>query len=212
MSSAMGPVAHAAPPGTTLVVLAVSLLALVALVAAPAAMAVRGRRAARDRAARDAAKDEELRRSRQELEALSRKVDELSEVTRTARAGEVDREYVITSLGQQEQLPGPVTPGHPPLPVRQASPRPLAAGVEDRLVEALAQAPRTSAVQVRGVELAVRVLSLAHGVRRALSADVLDRAAAEAQVARRRSRRDRRRELREARRVLAADRQRRDVA
>ena len=54
----------------------------------------------------------------------------------------------------------------------------------------------------RAVDLAVQGVALAHGVRRALNPETLDRAAAEAHVARRRSRRVRRAEVREARRLV----------
>ena len=166
----------------------------------------------RSRRRRRAALDATLARSREEIDSLSRKVAELStEVDRARQETARDREYVITSLGDGERpeagtglLPASVRP-------------PVGRLVEDRLVEALARRPGASAVPAGVVDLVVRTVALGHGLRRALSPDVLDRAVAEAQVARRRSRRSRRREVREARRLVRAvdphgDRQGRDVA
>lgn len=78
----------------------------------------------------------------------------------------------------------------------------LAAAVETHVVAALARQQGVSAIRDRAVDLGVQGVALAHGVRRALSAETLDRAAAEAHVARRRSRRVRRAEVREARRLV----------
>ena len=66
----------------------------------------------------------------------------------------------------------------------------------------LARHQGVSSVHDRAVDLAVQGVALAHGVRRAVSPATLDRAAAEAHVARRRARRTRRAELREARRLV----------
>jgi hypothetical protein len=92
--------------------------------------------------------------------------------------------------------------------------------LQEQLVGALARQQDVSRLRARAVDVVVRTVALGAGVRRALSPDVLDRAAAEAHVARRRSRRERRRELREARRVVRgardhgppADRRREDAA
>ena len=203
----MGPVAQVVSPGVALVV------ACVLAVCAGVAVAW-GRASRRRREAFDAALD----RSRHEVELLSRKVAELSdEVVRARRTADQDREYVITSLESGES--GTALGGTPLGTATAESRRPLARPttepgrppvgrvLEDQLVEALARQPRTSKVRARAVELAVRSVALGHGVRRALSADVLDRAAAEAHVARRRSRRERKRQLRDARRVVSSQRQ-----
>lgn len=78
----------------------------------------------------------------------------------------------------------------------------LAGAVETRVVTALARHQGVSSLRDRAVDLGVQGVALAHGVRRALSAETLDRAAAEAHVARRRARRVRRAEVREARRLV----------
>lgn len=188
----MGPVVQVASPGVV--------LAVAALVGGAALLAafVLARSAHRRRAALDAA----LARSRDEVESLGRRVEELSaEVVRARRAGELDREYVITSI-VDDQAANQLAPG---AAAAQEPNRPLARDLEDQLVQALARQPRTSPLRARAVELVVRTVSLGHGVRRALSADVLDRAAAESHVARRRSRRDRRRQVRQARRLVRTD-------
>lgn len=208
MSSAMGPVALVVSSGALLAA------SVVAAVAAALLAAVLVRRARRRRTDLDAA----LVRSRDEVEALSLKLEELSEeVARSRRTAELDREYVITSLGNGEpsgaldhaDRAAPPPPAANPRATRR---QPVSKVLEDQLVETLARTPRRSALQSRGVELVVRAVSLGHGVRRALSPDVLDRASAEAQVARRRSRRDRRRELRDLRRVRAAGPRDQEVA
>ena len=199
----MGPVAQVVSPGAALVVACVLVACAGATVALLASRAARRRRAALDDA---------LSRSRDEVESLSRKVEELSdEVVRARRTADQDREYVITSLGSGDggaDLAPARGQDLPPPPTR----KPAGQLLEDQLVEALARQPRTSLVRTRAVELVVRTVSLGHGVRRALSADVLDRAAAEAHVARRRSRRERRRQLREARRVTTRQEPGQEVA
>ena len=190
----MGPVAQVVSPGAVLVA------ACLLVACSGLAVAVVLRRSARRR--REAL-DEALSRSREEVELLSRKVEELSdEVGRAGRTADQDREYVITSLGSGETELAPA--GGPTRP-------PATTVIEDQLVGALARQPR-SLIRSRAVELVVRTVALGHGVRRALSADVRDRAAAEAQVARRRSRRDRKRQLREARRMPAGGGPGREVA
>jgi hypothetical protein len=133
--------------------------------------------------------DRELLTSRDEVAELSRRVAALSaEVTETRQ----DRDYVITSLADEAPL----------LPYDEQRDRPSVGRVmEDQLVGVLARQDG-SRLRARAVGLVIRTVALGHGVRRALAPDVLDRAAAEAHVARRRSRRDRRRELREARRLV----------
>ena len=195
----MGPVAQVVSPGAAVVVACV--LALSAGVAVAVAWS---RTTRRRREAFDAALD----RSRHEVELLSRKVTELSdEVVRARRTADQDREYVITSLGSESgtALGAATAEGGRPLarPATESGRQPVSRALEDQLVEALARQPRTSRVRARAVDLAVRSVAFGHGVRRALSADVLDRAAAEAHVARRRSRRERRRQLRDARRVVS---------
>lgn len=189
----MSPVAQVAAPGVVLAV-ACALVGCVALLAA----FFLARSARRRRAALDAA----LARSRDEVESLGRRVEELSaEVVRARRTADLDREYVITSIGD-DQLAHQLAPG---AEATDEPSRPVASVIEDQLVQALARQPRSSPLRTRAVELVVRTVSLGHGVRRALSADVLDRAAAEAHVARRRSRRDRRRQVRQARRLVRTD-------
>ena len=77
---------------------------------------------------------------------------------------------------------------------------PPSALVQERFVGLLARYQNASAAKSVAVDVAVKTVALGHGVRRALSPDVLDRVSAEAHIARRRSRRDRRQELREAKR------------
>jgi hypothetical protein len=152
---------------------------------------------------RRAALDAELARSRTDVESLSRKVEELSdEVVRARHAAELDREYVITSLAGEGGADVPPQVGAPHLPVTSPVRPPVGQVLENQLVDALARRPQGSAARARAVDLVVRTVSVAHGLRRALSPDVLDRAAAEAHVARRRSRRQRRREVRQARRLV----------
>ena len=150
---------------------------------------------------------EGLQRSQDQVEALSRRVEDLSDEVRTARratdAAVADREYVITTLHEATRSTGVVeaapAPRHPSL------------DVETRVVEGLGRIDRASLVGRRVVEAGVSVVATVHGVRRALQAEHLDRAAAEAHVARRRSRRVRRQELREAKRLLRAVRAQRPV-
>jgi hypothetical protein len=148
------------------------------------------RRSARRRAELDAA----LVRSRDEVQTLCRRVEELAdEVSRAGAAGERDRGYVITSMGDQVAVPPGGDVQELVVPAARAG---LTTRLEQRLLAAAAQGAAGAPQHARTVQLTVRVLALAHGVRRALSPDVLDRAAAEAHVARRRSRRARRRQLR----------------
>jgi hypothetical protein len=140
------------------------------------------------------------------VEALSGRVAELAEeLVETRRTAAADHEYVITSFG----APGVAGPERSDLEetrrgvleAQLLAPgrTPVGRRLEDRLVDTVAGRGRSTGPLV---DLVVRTVALGHGVRRALTPDNLDRAAAESQVARRRSRRDRRRELREARRLL----------
>ena len=163
------------------------------------------RRAAAERERRERL-ERELAASRTDVAALGRRLDDLGrevlEARDTAERAEArsaelatrpEREFVITSLADPAAA-------HGPQPAAGARPRP-ASVLEDRLVQAAGRRAG-SPTGAAATRLLVGAASLGHGVRRALSPDVLDRAAAEASVARRRSRRDRKRELREARRVL----------
>jgi len=174
-----------------------------------AACVVVGLLRVRASARRRAALDVEVARSRAEVESLSRRVAELSdEVVRARRLADEDREYVITSLGDQQ--PGAQEPRvgvvarRPERPVMGPRHRPVGRILEDQLVEALRRPTDVPHVRTGVAHVAVVTLSVVHGVRRAFSPDVLDRAAAEAHVARRRSRRQRKREIREARRLVRA--------
>ena len=174
---------------------AAAVLAVVALVAV--VLVVRAGRAGR---ARREALAADLARSRADVDALSRRVTDLAdELRETRRAAAADHEYVITSLGGEIE---PTVVDALLLPQRGLVQRRVELGrlLEDRLVHTLSRRSSWSAVRLR--DAAVRTVALGHGVRRALSPDILDRAAAESQVARRRSRRNRRRELRDARRLL----------
>jgi len=163
----------------------------------------RERRLARERAAVEA----ELARSQAsvarltvQVEALAMQLTEVRTALQDARARQP--EYVITSLSHAT-----VTGQAPPAPAVPAllAPRTTAAGhLEEQLVGALARQQDVSPFRAHVVELVVKTVALGHGVRRALSPDVLDRAAAESHVARRRSRRNRKREEREAKRLLRA--------
>lgn len=176
--------------------LAVAALAVAALGAV--LLLARGGRARPDTLADD------LARSRADVEALSRRVTDLAEELReTRRVAAADREHVITSLGGEPAPPDPGVVEALLLPSRRPVPRRLRAGrlVEQHVLEALSRRERTR-TSGRLTGTVVRAVAFGHGVRRALSPDNLDRAAAEAHVARRRSRRTRRKELRDARRLL----------
>jgi hypothetical protein len=171
---------------------ALLLLGLAALVVA------RGRRRA---AAEREALEQGLRDSREQVEQLARRVEDLRAEVQTTRRASVaaaaDREYVITTLAEATASTG-VAP-RTDEPVRRP-----ALDLESRVVDSLGRVDDRSPVGRRVVEAGVSLLAAAHGVRRALQPEHLDRAAAEAHVARRRSRRTRRQELREAKRLLRA--------
>jgi hypothetical protein len=159
-------------------------------------------RAGRSARARRDALAAELARSRADVEALSSRVTDLAdELQETRRVAAADREYVITSLGG-DAASGESTVVDALLlqPSGPARPR-LGRLLEDRLVGSLSRRGGSRGPG-RISDVVVRAVALGHGVRRALSPDILDRAAAESQVARRRSRRTRRKELRDARRLL----------
>jgi hypothetical protein len=201
----MGPVARAVTldgvPALAAAVAACLLCAALAML-----VLVRARR-------RKAALDAELDRSRHDVETLSRKVAELSdEVGRARRRADLDREYVVTSLGREDDLAGEdgeVAGPRPATAIDQLAGGParvpVGKMVEDQLVQALARQPAGSAARDLAVQLVVRTVAVGHGVRRALSPEVRDRAMAEANVARRRSRRERKRQVREARRLVRAE-------
>ena len=185
---------------TTTVVVTVLGCGVVALLAV--LLLVRSRAAA-ERARRERL-ERELVQARTDVATLGRRLDDLGgevvEARRTAEqaaarsaqlAGRTEREFVITSLGD----PGPE------LPRERASSRTAASLLEETLVRAASRRGGSSS-GAAAAGLVVKAAALSHGMRRALSPDVLDRAAAEATVARRRSRRERKRELREARRVV----------
>ena len=175
-------------------------VALAVVAALAVLLLVRSRRSVR---ARREALTADLARSRADVEALSRRVTDLAdELRETRQVAAADHEYVITSLGGETDLGGedPSVRVVDALLLRPRRP-PLGRVLEDRLVGALSRQDGTGA-SARLSGLVVRTVALGHGVRRALSPDILDRAAAESQVARRRSRRARRKELRDARRLL----------
>jgi hypothetical protein len=190
----MDSLAQPTPLGVVLAACAVLALALLAVLGIRAARRSRAVQERRERL------DAELAGSRAEIATLTRRVEQLADEVVDARraAQEVvhrPQEFVITSLGDAE----PAEVERLVLPSR-----PVGKVVEEQLVDTLARHRRGSALRTRAVDVAVRTVALGHGVRRALSPDVLDRAAAEAHVARRRSRRHRKREVREARRLLRA--------
>jgi hypothetical protein len=198
------------------------LVALVVTVTAASALAVGSallvlgvmRRRARSRAL---AYEQQLAASAAQIERLGEQVEELSadvarvEAARRATARSVRaEEYVITTLADTLAGAESAAAAHAvdEVPVAGAagrSPRGPARprlDLEGQLVGVLARQRGTTMVRDRAVELVVHGVAVAHGVRRALRPDTLDRAAAEAHVARRRSRRLRRAEIREARKLV----------
>jgi hypothetical protein len=173
--------------------------AAAAVLAVGARVAVLLARAGRSARARRAALAADLARSRADVEALSRRVADLAdELRETRREAAADHEYVITSLGGDGAAGEPTVVDALLLPPRRPA---LGRLLEDRLVGSLSRRG-DSRTSIRISDAVVRTVALGHGVRRALSPGNLDRAAAESQVARRRSRRLRRKELRDARRLL----------
>lgn len=154
--------------------------------------------------------DAELVRARHQIDALEQRLDEVSaevaEVNRQRALDQAaDREYVITTMGEVEQTD---VAGAQAGRLRVSPPVSVARLAEQRLLASLARHQGGSRLHSSTVGVAVKVVAAGHGVRRALRPEVLDRAAAEAFVARRSSRRARRQELREARRLLRVVRSR----
>ncbi|MET0526716.1 MAG: hypothetical protein ABWZ91_18060 [Nocardioides sp.] len=180
-------------------------------------LVVVARRAQRRRTAtrsdtRARAYEQQLAQSQQQIDRLGARVEELSadvaraeSVARGSRAARPEQ-YLITTLADDTDAGTEVAPrtSHEVAVPRTTAPRrpQLGAALEGRIVGSLARHQGVSAVRDRAVDLAVQGVALAHGVRRALNPETLDRAAAEAHVARRRSRRVRRAEVREARRLV----------
>lgn len=181
----------------------VSPAAIVGLVAAAAAvlsilvLVVVVRRGRRSRAE----VEQQLAGAHDEVSRLAQQVDALAAEVRATRRNAVDdREYVITTLAEATQVTGAAetrTVDGPSL----AS---VADGLEELAVARLSQVDVGTRLGARVAGAGVKTLALGHGLRRALTRDNLDRASAEALVARRRSRRTRRQELREARRLIRA--------
>ena len=155
---------------TTAVATAVAAVAVVALAVA-VTTSISGRRRL----------EQELRASRESVERLRGRVEELSravEVPTTHRpSGE---EFVITSLGDEPSAPA----------------------AAHGLAPADLSAPAFASLAAR--ESLIRLVSLGHGVRRALSAESRNRIRFEVGREIRRARKVRRRDLKEARRHLRA--------
>ena len=127
--------------------------------------------------------EHELRTSRESEERLRARVEELSRAVEVAdphHAPAPDQEFVITSLGDVSPAP---------------------ADQDGRAPEGLS-GPAFASLAAR--ESLIRLVSLGHGVRRALSAESRNRIRFEVGREIRRSRKVRRREVKEARRQLRA--------
>lgn len=148
----------------------------------------------------------ELAASQEAVRQLATRVEELSDDMVTTRR-DAERAYLITSLSEHDAVLDTAAVRQVPRADRAATPRSaeVTRALEEQLVATLARQRAVSGVRARAVDVAVRTVALGHGVRRALQPEVLDRASAEAHIARRRSRRLRKRELREARRLLRGD-------
>ena len=155
--------------------------------------------------------EQELARSRREMDQLAQQVEHLAgEVSDSRRRAAEGHEYVITTLSEATQVTQ--VAGAPPrdlrtMPSARSVPDvavPLAQALEEQAVARLATLDTGTRAGALLAGAGVRAVALTHGVRRALTRENLDRASAEALVARRRSRRTRRQELREARRLLRA--------
>lgn len=180
-----------------LVALVVTAAVVLVLAVALGSLLVRRsrRRAAARSEARARAYEQRLVESQDQIERLGDRLDALKvDVARAEAVARTQRpeQYLITTLAD--------APGEPETAV--AVPGRPRVDLQAQLVQALARHTDVSAARDRAVDLVVQGIALAHGVRRALSPDTLDRAAAEAHVARRRSRRTRRAEEREARRLV----------
>lgn len=184
--------------GSVLVVVLVAAAAVAAL-ALLLVLRARSRRLARERTALQ----DGLRRSQQQVETLAAQVADLgAEVRAARRTAEVEREYVVTTLAEAAEVSQVRLAGDDAVPTRQ--PTSLPRLLETRVLERLERVETRTPLGRRAVESAVSVVAAAHGARRALRPEHLDRAAAESHVARRRSRRARKQELREAKRLLRA--------
>lgn len=125
--------------------------------------------------------EHELQVSRESAERLRARVEELSRAVDVPDPHHApDQEFVITSLGDVAPAP---------------------AGEDGRAPAGLS-GPAFASLAAR--ESLIRLVSLGHGVRRALSAESRNRIRFEVGREIRRARKDRRRELKEARRQLRA--------
>jgi hypothetical protein len=163
-------------PGWALVatLTAVGVLVLISLVAV--LLALRARRAARRRLEEAEASEAELR---ERLEALEKRLTPPEPVGRRRRRDVAEREYVITSLGEDGE----------PAEVEQVVQRTLTA-------------PAFADAVFR--ETVVHSAALVHGVRRALSPEVRFKIRYEMHREVKRSRKDRKSEMREALREYRA--------
>ncbi len=163
-------------PGWALVatLTAVGVLVLISLVAV--LLALRARRAARRRLEEAEASEAELR---ERLEALEKRLTPPEQVGRRRRRDVAEREYVITSLGEDGE----------PAEVEQVVQRTLTA-------------PAFADAVFR--ETVVHGAALVHGVRRALSPEVRFKIRYEMHREVKRSRKDRKSEMREALREYRA--------
>jgi hypothetical protein len=158
------------------------LLVATAVLAAVAAVAVLGLvLAVTTSVSRRRRLEHELRTSRELLDRLRVRVEELSGAVDVPHPQQApDQEFVITSLGAVA---------------------PAAAGEQGGAPASLSASAFAS---MAARESLIRVVSLGHGVRRALSAESRNRIRFEAGRETRRARKVRRRELKEARRHLRA--------
>lgn len=138
--------------------------------------------------------------AQRQIEALTTQVAGLAQALETnrsqtaaLRAAERNHEYVITSLTSLTGESVPDTAVRPP----------LGETVQQQVAEVAARLQGSRGKAALG-EFLVQGVAWGHGVRRALSPEVRDRAAAAAHIERRRSRRQRRQEIKDARRLLRA--------
>ncbi len=152
--------------------------------------------------------EQQLARSRREMDQLVEQVEHLAGEVADRRRRDADgHEYVITTLTEAAQVTGRAAGDLRTLDRAGAAPDPVvsvAQALEEQAVARLATLDTSTRLGVLLTSGGVKAVALGHGLRRALTRDNLDRASAEAHVARRRSRRTRRQELREARRLLRA--------
>ena len=152
--------------------------------------------------------EQQLAGSRREMDQLVEQVEHLAaEVADRSRRAADDHEYVITTLTEAAQVTGRSADDLRTLGRSGAAPDPVVSAsraLEEQAVARLSTLDTSTRLGVLLTSGGVKAVALGHGLRRALTRDNIDRAAAEAHVARRRSRRTRRQELREARRLLRA--------